>query len=44
MAQYVHDQIKAAGIDTIACMAVNDVFVMDAWGKSQNAEHLLSMG
>jgi peroxiredoxin len=28
--------IKAKGIDTIACMAVNDAFVMDAWGKSQN--------
>ena len=23
------------GIDTIACMAVNDVFVMDAWGKDR---------
>ena len=29
------EAIKAKGIDTIACMAVNDVFVMDAWGKSQ---------
>jgi len=28
------DQIRAKGIDTIACMAVNDVFVMNAWGKS----------
>lgn len=27
-------QIKAKGVDTIACMAVNDVFVMNAWGKS----------
>ena len=26
------------GIDTIACIAVNDVFVMHAWGKSANAE------
>lgn len=26
--------IKAKGVDTIACMAVNDVFVMNAWGKS----------
>ena len=24
--------IKAKGVDTVACMAVNDVFVMDAWG------------
>jgi peroxiredoxin len=28
--------LKANGVDTIACMAVNDVFVMDAWGKDQN--------
>jgi glutaredoxin/glutathione-dependent peroxiredoxin len=27
------DQIHAKGVDTIACMAVNDVFVMSAWGK-----------
>src|SRR6185437_16210349 len=27
------DQIRAKGVDTIACMAVNDVFVMNAWGK-----------
>jgi glutaredoxin/glutathione-dependent peroxiredoxin len=37
------DKIKAAGVDTIACMAVNDFFVMDAWGKSQNAEELLML-
>ena len=28
------DEIRAKGVDTIACMAVNDVFVMNAWGKS----------
>jgi peroxiredoxin len=28
--------IKAKGIDTIACMAVNDAFVMGAWGRAQN--------
>lgn len=27
------DQILAKGVDTIACVAVNDVFVMNAWGK-----------
>ena len=29
------DEIKAKGVDTIACVAVNDVFVMDAWGKAR---------
>jgi peroxiredoxin len=29
--------IRARGVDTIACMAVNDVFVMGAWGKAGNA-------
>jgi peroxiredoxin len=28
--------IKAKGVDTIACIAVNDAFVMGAWGKAQN--------
>jgi peroxiredoxin len=28
------DQFKSKGVDTIACMAVNDVFVMNAWGKA----------
>ena len=30
------DALSAKGVDTIACMAVNDVFVMSAWGKDQN--------
>ena len=30
------DQISAKGVDTIACMAVNDVFVMNAWGKASS--------
>ena len=34
------DKIKAKGVDEIVCMAVNDAFVMDAWGKAQNAEEL----
>jgi peroxiredoxin len=29
--------LKANGIDTIACTSVNDVFVMDAWGREQGA-------
>ena len=29
------DEILAKGVDAIACMAVNDVFVMNAWGREQ---------
>jgi len=29
------DAIKAKGVDTIACMSVNDAFVMGAWGMDQ---------
>ena len=31
------DAIRKKGVDTIACLSVNDAFVMDAWGKAQNA-------
>jgi peroxiredoxin len=30
-------EIKAKGVDNIACLSVNDVFAMDVWGKNQNA-------
>ncbi len=29
------EALKAKGVDTIACTAVNDTFVMDAWGKDR---------
>src|ERR1700745_974964 len=31
-------EIKAKGVDTIACLAVNDPFVMGAWGKEHHAD------
>jgi len=37
------DKIKAAGVDTIACLSVNDAFVMGAWGKDQNADEILML-
>ena len=37
------DEILGKGVDTIACMAVNDVFVMDAWGKDRNVGVKVSM-
>ncbi len=37
------DAIKAAGVDEIICMAVNDAFVMGAWGAAQNAGGKVSM-
>ena len=32
------DAIKAKGVDEIVCIAVNDMFVMDAWSKATGAE------
>ncbi len=34
------DEILAKGVDDIVCLSVNDAFVMDAWGKAQNAEKI----
>ena len=37
------DALRAKGVDTIACMAVNDVFVMNAWSKSAGADGILML-
>ena len=37
------EEILGKGVDTIACMAVNDVFVMHAWGKSANADKIVML-
>ena len=34
------DAFKDKGVDMIACLSVNDAFVMRAWGEAQNAEHI----
>jgi peroxiredoxin len=37
------DEFKAKGVDAIICLSVNDAFVMNAWGKSQNTEHIMML-
>jgi len=37
------EALKADGVDTVACMAVNDVFVMDAWGRDQGVDDKVLM-
>jgi peroxiredoxin (alkyl hydroperoxide reductase subunit C) len=37
------EAIKAKGVDTIACIAVNDAFVMGAWGKDQGTDGKVTM-
>jgi glutaredoxin/glutathione-dependent peroxiredoxin len=34
----LNDELRAKGVDTIAVVAVNDVFVMNAWSKANDAE------
>jgi len=36
-------EIKAKGVDAIACLSVNDVFVMGAWGKDQGVGDSIAM-
>lgn len=33
-------EFKAAGVDDILCVSVNDTFVMNAWKKDQHAENI----
>lgn len=37
------DEFSGQGVDTIACMAVNDTFVMNAWGKDQGVGSKVKM-
>src|SRR6185437_3260640 len=37
------EAIKSKGVDTIACIAVNDAFVMGAWGKEQGTSGKITM-
>ena len=37
------DEIKAAGVDTIICVSVNDAFVMKAWGEVQNTAEIMML-
>jgi len=37
------DAIRAKGVDAILCLAVNDAFVMDAWGKQHNVRDRILM-
>jgi glutaredoxin/glutathione-dependent peroxiredoxin len=36
-------EIRAKGVDVVACLSVNDAFVMNAWGKDQKAEGKVTM-
>jgi peroxiredoxin len=37
------DEIRAKGVDTIACISVNDPFVMGAWARDQKVPDAVEM-
>jgi glutaredoxin/glutathione-dependent peroxiredoxin len=37
------EDLKGKGVDTIACLAVNDAFVMGAWGNAQNVDDKVTL-
>ncbi len=37
------EDIKGKNVGTVACLSVNDAFVMDAWGKTQNVDGKVMM-
>ena len=37
------DKFKSKGVDLIACVSVNDAFVMKAWGKTHNADEIMML-
>ncbi len=38
-----NEELKAKGVDTVACLSVNDPFVMAAWGEAQHVGDLVVM-
>ena len=41
--EFPQPAVKAKGIDTVACLAVNDAFVMGAWGREQGTDGKIRM-